>query len=96
MSARALTIVAIAVVLAGPALAQDNEAALSRPARGPMIFDILVLRPLGFARAAVGAVAFLPVAIMTSPMGQDAVDQAWEDLVEIPSDHVFRRSLGDF
>ena len=77
-------------------LITSHAAALSQPARGPVIFDILVLRPLGFAKAAAGAVAFLPVAIMTSPMGQDAVDQAWEDLVEIPSDHVFRRSLGDF
>lgn len=91
-----VAVLATAIALAAPVQAQADQRSLGRPGVGPVIFDILVLRPLGFAAAAAGAVAFVPAAILTAPMGMDAIGEAWEHLVEIPTDHVFDRPLGDF
>lgn len=59
-------------------------------------FDLVVLRPLGLVAIAVGAVAFVPVALVTAPNGRDGFQSALEVLVFTPAKSVFQRPLGDF
>ena len=59
-------------------------------------FDAVILRPLGFVSLVVGAAAFVPAAIMSSPGGRPSVETAFDVFVRTPKDSVFERSLGDF
>ena len=59
-------------------------------------FDAVVLRPLYFAGLVTGAVALIPVAILTSPGGKPALQEAYNTFVALPAEGVFRRPLGDF
>jgi hypothetical protein len=61
-----------------------------------MAVDLLIIRPLGFVAVAVGAVLFLPTALITSPMGRDSVEEVMETFITIPSNDVFKRPLGKF
>ena len=88
-------LLAAGLLLAAPAYSQSSLGSL-QPQTGAKVFDALVLRPLGFLAVAVGAVAFLPAALLSSPMGRDGIDDAWEHFVEFPSSQTFDRPLGDF
>ena len=84
-----------------PAPTKDSEPAQedARPARpNPALiaFDLLIVRPLGFVAVAVGAVLFLPAALITAPMGRDSVETAKESFVTVPTNDVFKRPLGEF
>ncbi len=59
-------------------------------------FDVVILRPLGLVAMAVGAAAFVPVALLTAPMGREGVEPALKIFVTGPAKDVFRRPLGDF
>jgi hypothetical protein len=59
-------------------------------------FDVLILRPLGLVTMAVGAGAFVPAALIASPMGRDGIEPALSIFVTDPAKHVFQRPLGDF
>ena len=72
------------------------EARAPRPNPALIAFDLVIVRPLGFVAAAVGAVLFVPVALITSPMGRDSIDAAVETFITIPSNDVFKRPLGKF
>ena len=59
-------------------------------------FDIVIVRPLGFASAVVGA-AFYPIAVLVSlPNGPEGREEAWGIFVTAPMQRVFERPLGDF
>ena len=45
---------------------------------------------------AVGAVLFVPAALLTAPNGLDSVKMALEFFVTEPANSVFQRPLGDF
>ncbi|HIF92349.1 MAG: hypothetical protein ABGX04_17890 [Myxococcales bacterium] len=87
--------IAILVVLApSTSLAVNN---LDRFAIG---FDVVVLRPLGAIRLAVGAVALIPVGLIYSlkiPLdgGTGALQEVAELLVVEPANFFFRRPLGE-
>jgi hypothetical protein len=59
-------------------------------------FDVVVLRPFYAVGTVVGAVLFVPAAVVTSPGGRPAIADAWETLVVTPADEAFKRPLGDF
>lgn len=59
-------------------------------------FDAVLLRPLGFVAFLVGAVAFVPAALISAPGGRDSFDAALEMFVTTPAEEVFQRPLGDF
>jgi hypothetical protein len=76
-----------------PALAEARSA---RPNPALMAVDLLIMRPLGFVGAAVGAVLFLPAALITAPMGRESIETAKETFITVPSNEVFKRPLGKF
>ena len=57
-----------------------------------MIFDLLFLRPIGFAATVIGAAAFVVSLPFTIPMKQ--VDEAADKLVVKPGKYTFVRKLG--
>ncbi len=72
------------------------EARPARPNPALMALDLLIMRPLGLVAVAVGAVLFLPVALITAPMGRDSLQAAQETFITVPSNDVFKRPLGEF
>jgi len=93
------TLATLIALLASPALAQTqtgSDTIPPPPDYGAQVFDAIILRPLGFTAAAVGAVLFVPAAILTSPGGMDTIEEAMEMLVIVPGEWVFTRPLGDF
>jgi hypothetical protein len=58
--------------------------------------DLLIARPLLTAATAVGAVLFVPTALVSAPQGRHGLQEAWEMLVVVPADNAFRRPLGEF
>jgi len=58
--------------------------------------DLVVFRPLQATALAIGAVAFVPVAVLASPCGLEPIKQAWEHFAGSQVDATFRRELGDF
>jgi hypothetical protein len=59
-------------------------------------FDAVILRPLGTVAVLVGAVAFIPAALITAPNGRDSIETAWKSFVADPARDAFQRPLGDF
>jgi hypothetical protein len=78
----------------GPELAEPIEPAPT--SRGVAAFDVLVLRPLGFAALPVGVALFIPAALTTAPNGVESVQTALEFFVTNPANYVFKRPLGEF
>ncbi len=72
------------------------EARPPRPHPALMAFDLLIVRPLGLVAVALGAVLFLPVALITSPMGRDSIQAAQETFITVPCNDVFKRPLVEF
>jgi hypothetical protein len=60
-----------------------------------MGFDVLVVRPLGLIGIAIGAGAFVPVALITSPNGRDGLEEATDIFIMTPVNYVFTREIGD-
>jgi hypothetical protein len=61
---------------------------------GAMTFDVVLLRPLGFAATAGGLVCFA-VASPFSAIAQE-IGTSWDIFVLGPADYTFTRPLGDF
>ncbi len=58
--------------------------------------DALIVRPLASARVIIGAIMFLPAALLSSPSGKEGFDAAYDTLIQEPSEYAFQRELGDF
>ncbi len=86
-------ILALAVALLAPGAARaEADAAFYAGA----VFDVVILRPLGFVASLVGAAMFVPVALVTAPNGLDSIEQAWELFVIGPAEFVYTRPLGEW
>ena len=83
----------IAVPFASSALAQEYFEA-KEPGGGAMIYDVLVVRPVGMVATAVGSLFWL-VGLPFSASG-DNVDTATKKLVKEPAKYTFDRPLGEF
>ena len=87
-------IFALALIpFASAALAQEYFEA-REPGGGAMVFDFLLVRPVGIIATAVGSVFFV-VSLPFSALG-DNVGEAGEKLVKDPAKYTFKRPLGDF
>jgi hypothetical protein len=86
------------LLLPAHALAQPGAASDASPAPNyaASAFDVVILRPVGLAVAAMGFAFFVPAAIVAAPGGKDAVQHAWERFVLAPGEYVFTRPLGKF
>ena len=58
--------------------------------------DVLIVRPLATARVAAGTVLMVPAMLLSSPMGREGFDGAYEVLMEEPAEYAFRRPIGEF
>lgn len=76
----------------------QGEPTVPAPARNypAEVFDVVIVRPIGLAAAAVGAALFVPTAIVTAPSGLDSIQQALDHFVIVPGKFVFQRPLGEF
>jgi len=83
----------IAVPFATSALAQEYFES-KEPGGGAMIYDVLVVRPVGMVATAVGSLFWL-VGLPFSASGGN-VDTATEKLVKEPAKYTFDRPLGEF
>ena len=59
-------------------------------------FDVVVLRPMGFAAEIVAAAAYIPAVVLASPSGKDGISTVTDILIMRPYEAVFERQLGDF
>lgn len=86
-----LLILLIALFSTGPVFAED------RSSNGPSVTDILgdalCIRPLGFVRVIIEAVAFGVSLPVTAPLGKGAA--AYEFLIKDPYAFHFKRPLGE-
>lgn len=64
------------------------------PEGGEMIYDAIIVRPIGLIATAVGSVFF----VLSLPFAAagDNVDTASEELVKRPARYTFKRPLGEF
>ena len=94
---KSISIVMILMLLIIPfgstALAEEYFEA-EEPEGGEMIYDAIVVRPLGLVATAVGAVFFV-VSLPFSAAGGN-IDTASEKLVKKPARFTFKRPLGEF
>ena len=75
------------------ALAQEHLKELDDKG-GYMVADLVVIRPLGIAATAVGAVAYV-ISLPFSLVGGNEAE-ARQKLILEPAGYTFRRPLGDF
>ncbi|MEE8166125.1 MAG: hypothetical protein V3T64_11190 [Myxococcota bacterium] len=61
-----------------------------------VVFDVVLLRPLGLLRLVIGAAFFVPAAVVASPGGFDSIEEALELFVLVPAEDLLERPLGDF
>ncbi|MEJ2220568.1 MAG: hypothetical protein P8X80_07120 [Desulfobacterales bacterium] len=83
----------IAVPFATSAMAQEYFET-KEPSGDAMLYDTLVLRPVGIVATVVGSVFWL-ISLPFSAAG-DNVDTATEKLVKDPAAYTFKRPLGEF
>ena len=89
-----ITIIAALVFpFASPALSQEYFEA-EDPSGASMLFDTVMVRPIGIVATAIGAVFFV-VSLPFSALG-DNVSEAGEKLVKEPARFTFKRPLGEF
>lgn len=94
---RTLVLATVAALLVMPfgATATAQEYFESEdPGGGEMIFDFVVVRPVGIVATALGTVAFV-ISLPFSALG-DNVDVAGQKLVKEPAAYTFTRPIGEF
>ena len=89
----AATLAMLAIALA-PATALAEEQAEGAERVAEIAFDLVILRPAGFARVVLGA-ALLWVALPFAYVSGNS-EEVMEKLVGEPGKYTFRRALGDF
>jgi len=64
------------------------------PSGGMMIFDFVIIRPIGIVATAVGSI-FYVISLPFSLLGENS-GEALEALIREPVDYTFKRPLGEF
>jgi hypothetical protein len=64
------------------------------PGGGEMMFDLVVVRPVGIVATALGSVVYV-ISLPFSALG-DNVGVAGQKLVQEPASYTFKRPLGEF
>lgn len=83
----------ICIPLAGSVLA-DQYYQAEEPGGGAMVYDLVVIRPVGLVATALGSV-FWVLSLPFSASG-DNLDMATQKLVKEPAAYTFKRPLGEF
>ena len=83
-----LVVLALLVATAAPSSARAEDEL------GPVIYDLVLIRPVTTAHTMLGFVAFIPVGLLALPNG--GVRDAWATFVYAPSIDAFQRPLGEF
>ena len=83
----------IAGPFAAPALAQEYFET-KEPSGGAMMYDLVVLRPVGAVATVIGSAVWL-ISLPFSASG-DNTDTATKKLVKEPATFTFKRPLGEF
>jgi len=92
---RTALVLALAATLASPARADEDASAGSRIANGAeVVFDVLILRPLGAAATAGGFGVFLITAPLLAPSQE--IPYGWDTFVVGPYEYTVERPLGEF
>jgi hypothetical protein len=86
-------VVLVAIPFGSPVLAQEYFET-AEPAGGEMLYDLIVIRPVGIIATAVGTVTFV-FSLPFSALGRN-VDSAGQKLVKDPFKYTFLRPLGEF
>jgi hypothetical protein len=91
---RAITflIIAFLTLSFSPAFAKDNSS--EAPPVQDVLWDILLIRPLGFMGTVLGVGTYVISLPVTVPLRKK--DEAKEILITSPYNHYFRRPLGEF
>ena len=89
-----VVMVALIVGLLSSAAFADQYAEREKPTGGMMMWDALVMRPIGIVGTAVGAVVWL-VSYPFAALGGNT-DESTQKLVVDPFDWTFQRPLGEF
>ena len=78
----------------GSAALAEEYFETEEPEGGEMIYDAVIVRPLGMVATAIGSVFF----VLTLPFSAagDNVDAAQEELIKKPARFTFKRPLGEF
>jgi len=85
----------VSIPLAGSAFANARDDVLvGDPTGGEMIYDILVLRPVGICAQAIGAATFF-ISAPFSAAGENIYD-AQDELIIKPAKFTWKRPLGEF
>lgn len=94
---RSVIILMVTIMAAIPfgtsAMAQEYFEA-AEPAGGEMLYDLVIVRPIGIIATAVGSVTYV-LSLPFSALGGN-VDAAGEKLVKDPFQYTFKRPLGQF
>jgi hypothetical protein len=94
-SAAALATAGLALTLALPARADRMAEIANDPASVPVIFDILVMRPIGLLATAVGTVFYVfPVAPVMAVTRPSEITKPLEALVGAPARFTFKDPIG--
>jgi len=93
--AAAVATIGLALALALPARADRIEEIGNDPASVPVIFDILVMRPIGLIATAVGAVFYVvPVAPIMAITRPAEITRPLYPLVGVPMAFTFQDPIG--
>jgi hypothetical protein len=90
----ALMITTLVVIPFGSSVLAQEYFESEEPEGGEMIYDFVIVRPIGIIATAVGSI-FYVVSLPFSAWG-DNVDAAREKLVKDPFNYTFKRPLGEF
>ena len=90
-----LAAIAALILLPGATQAAGEPATKARQIADATL-DLVVFRPLQVTTLALGALAFVPAALLTAGGGKDSFEQAWKHFAGNQVDATFRRDLGDF
>ena len=89
-----LLVASLMVIPFGSAAMAQEYFETEDPGGGEMIFDLVVVRPVGLVATAIGAVTFV-ISLPFSALG-DNVGVAGRKLVKEPASYTFKRPLGEF
>lgn len=86
--------VAILLTVLSPVAMSGDTGPVSGDQGTDMVVDAIVVRPLGLAATAVGAVLTIVAMPFTIPSG--SVKASARELIVKPAEYTFKRPLGDF
>lgn len=84
----------LSVPFAGSTFASARDDVVGNPTSGEMIWDIVILRPVGLCAQAVGAATFFISAPFSAAGGN--IYDAQDELIVKPAKFTWKRPLGEF